>query len=186
MDVASLDSAPILILTGIYGSGKTTVARSPQISAGRKVLSLDTIISYGIPGIVASADDVERRDLDLYRRLTSGDRVLLDGLPIYDNFYPNVDRSVNYTLGTRPLFLKLLNQFPSTQVVVLTCNLDTWLTIRLPSKLPHIKDLSERGLWNKDHPEWTERQGHYLRFYGPQMQWMISNFSKNLSILSTE
>lgn len=186
MDTMSIDSAPILILTGIYGSGKTTVARSPQMSAGRKALSLDTIIGYGIPGSVASADEIERRDLDLYRRLTSGDRVLLDGLPIYDDHYPNVDRSVNYTLGTRPLFLKFLNQYPSTQVIVLTCNLDTWLSTRLPSKLPHIKVLSERGLWNKDTPEWTERQKHYLDFYGPRMQWMLSNFPKNLSILSTE
>lgn len=185
MDNKSIESASVLILTGIYGSGKTTVARSIS-SAGRKALSLDILIGYGVPGIVASADDIERRDLDLYRQLTSGDRVVLDGLPIYDNFHPNVDRPVKYTLGTRALFLEFLRQHPSTQVVVLTCNLYTWLTTRLPSKLPHIKDLSERGLWNKDHPEWVERQDHYLRFYGPQMQWMISNFSKNLSILSTE
>ena len=185
MDI-DLRDAPTVILTGIYGVGKSTVAEKTTLSANRTLLSLDRTIPYGMPGEIVPAEVIERRDTVLYEQITSGDRILLDGLPIYDCFYPLTDRPVDFKLGTRSNFLKYLRARPTVKVLVLTCRLGTWLNERLPLKFSHIRELRDEGRWNPDHPEWNDRKNHYQGFYQNTLSWLIENAAQSTHVVCTE
>lgn len=186
MGIEQLEDTQTVILTGIYGVGKSTVAEKTTLSVDRVVLSLDSTIRYAVPGEIVPAEIVERRDTTLYEQLTSGERILLDGLPIYDCFYPLTDRPVNFKLGTRSNFLKYLRARPTVKVLVLTCRLDTWLNERLPLKFSNIRDLRDEGRWNPDHPEWNDRKSHYQGFYQNTLSWLIENAAQSTHVVCTE
>lgn len=173
-----------LILTGIYGSGKTTLANEIMKMDSRHLVSLDNEIGYSQHEV--PADTIELIDRQMYAKITNGSRVLLDGLPIYDNFHPKTDRPVNFILGTRTRFLDYLDAYPSTEIVVLVCKLNTWLNERLITKSPEIKELSEKGIWNNQHPEWAEREAHYRGFYGTTLPWLLENAASKIRLYSTD
>lgn len=175
-----------VILTGIYGSGKSTLADKIITQDSRTLISLDSEICYGTAGSIVSADVIEQKDRLLYNKLTNGSRVLLDGLPIYDSFYPYTDRPVDFILGTREKFLDYLKAFPNTKIFVLVCNLETWLLQRLPTKSLEIKNLSDNGVWTSQHPEWVERIEHYRGFYGNTLPWLIEHASQNVQLYCTD
>lgn len=172
-----------IIVTGIYGSGKTTIVDKIKRNLSYyDICSFDEIIGYDES---RSIEDWKARDLALYNKLENDSYLIMDALPLYTIRKDIFDSISGLKCGTTDYLESFANRHDCTFILVM-CEFNHWINERVPLKSEDALSLVNSKSWNSSSDYWNACKSEYEYFYKTYSYYFTTKFPTKTIFLTSD